>query len=316
MEPLVDVNIAVYNHARYLKKTLEGVVRQNTTFPFRVLIGDDCSTDGSVEILQEYERKYPSVIEVIYQRKNLGLSSSERNGIVLLKNSTARYIAILDGDDYWTDPLKLQKQVDFLEKNPTIFGCYHDVQVVDENNIVIRENYYKPHKEVFDQRDCLVSGGTYCTSSLVFRGDVINNMPKWFLRASSDYAIDLLITEYGKIAHIGETMGVYRIHSDGSWQGNSEVKNFETVVRRYQICLTHKKFKKQYGDFFYERIAHLSRYLVANYNSSRQFGKRMKYIAYYIYYTRPKSKAVFAQLFGTMLFPSLYKKLKFLFSKD
>jgi len=100
MDTIVDVNIAVYNHAPFLRKALDGALAQKTNFPFRLLIGDDCSTDGSVAILKEYESKFSERIKVIYQPKNLGLNSVERNGVILLKNSTAKYIALLDGDDY------------------------------------------------------------------------------------------------------------------------------------------------------------------------------------------------------------------------
>jgi glycosyltransferase involved in cell wall biosynthesis len=312
--PLVAVWMVTYNQEKYIARAFEGILMQKVDFKLKIFIGDDCSTDNTMAICLKYESENPDILRVIANSEN-NIWINAMNIYETCLNSGAKYIAMCEGDDYWTDSFKLQKQVDFLEENPTIFGCYHDVQIVDENNIVIKENYYKPHKEVFDQEDCLVYGGTYSTSSLVFRGEVLNDMPKWFLKSSSDYSLDLLITEYGKIAHIEENMGRYRIHSGGLWQGNSEVNNVETVIKRYQICLTNEKFKRRYGDFFYERIAHLSRYLVAKYINTRQFGKRLKYITYYIYYTRPKSKALFGQLFGTMLFPSLYKWLKSFSSK-
>ena len=140
MDYLVDVNIAVYNHALFLEKTLDSVLEQKTNFPFRLLIGDDFSTDGSIEILKRYEREFPDKIKVIYQPKNLGLNSSERNGIIILKKSTAKYIALLDGDDYWTDAYKLQKQVDFLESNPEFSICFHLVESINDQGQITGEN--------------------------------------------------------------------------------------------------------------------------------------------------------------------------------
>lgn len=315
MEPIVDINIAVYNHAPYLRQTLDGVIEQKTNFPFRLLIGDDCSTDGSIDILKEYEKKYPDKIKVIYQPKNLGFHSTERNGIILFKNSTAKYIALLDGDDYWTNPFKLQKQVDFLEANPRIFGCFHDVMVVDETSQVIKENYYHPHKEIFNQADCIANGGAYSTGALMFRSLVLKNMPEWFLKAPSDYTIDLLITEFGDIAHLGENMGAYRIHKGGIWQGNSEQKNFEEVIKRYQVCLTYPKFRKEYGSYFYKTIGEMASSVALHYQKEKKYLKKIKYTWYYIYYGRPKDIPSFHFLIGILLFPSLYKKIRLLFPK-
>jgi glycosyltransferase involved in cell wall biosynthesis len=315
MEILVDINIAVYNHAQYLRKTLDGVLQQKALFKYRLLIGDDCSTDGSVEILKEYEKKYPDKIKVIYQPKNLGFRSTERNGLILLKNSTAKYIALLDGDDYWTDPNKLQKQVIFLEANPQISGCFHDVILVDENNKLISENYYCPHKEIFNQVDCLYWGGAYSTCSLMFRSLVFENVPDWFLKSSSDYTLDLLITEFGDIAHLPENMGAYRIHKGGIWQGSATHKNLEEVIKRYQICLTNPKFKKKYGAFFYKKIGELASSIALHYQKENKYFKRLKFTCYYIYYGRPKNKTDFNYLIGKLLFPSAFKKFRLLFSK-
>jgi glycosyltransferase involved in cell wall biosynthesis len=305
MEPRVDINIAVYNHAPFLRKTLDSVLEQKTSFNYRLLIGDDCSTDGSIDILKDYEKKYPDKIKVIYQPKNLGLHSNEKNGIVLFKNSTAKYVAMLDGDDYWTDPFKLQKQIDFLENNPGIFGCFHDVVVVDENNKVIKDNYYIPPKGIFNQLDSLTYGGLYCTSSLVFRSIILKNLPTWFLKSSNDYTIDLLITEFGDIAYLNENMGAYRIHSGGTWQGNKMQKNLEDVIKRFFVCLSNPDFKKKYGTFFYKRISELSGNVALLYQEEGNRSKQIKYAWFYIYYARVRNFSNYKFLIGSLLFPFL-----------
>ena len=131
MEALVDVNIAVYNHAAYLRQTLDSALSQKTNFKFRILVGDDFSTDGSRDILREFELKYPEQMKVIYQEKNLGFKSSDTNGLRILRSSTGKYIAVLDGDDLWTDSFKLQKQVDFLESNSDYVLCAANAEVLN-----------------------------------------------------------------------------------------------------------------------------------------------------------------------------------------
>ncbi len=218
MDYLVDVNIAVYNQAAFLEKTLDDVLEQKAEFPYRILIGDDYSTDGSIEILKRYERKFPDKIVIIYQTKNLGMNSSERNGIILLKKSTAKYIALLDGDDYWTDNLKLQKQVDFMEANPDYSTCYHPVYILNAGGHLERETLNTltvPHTYTLTD---LAHGNIIHTPSVLFRNGLIREFPEWFIKcAAADYVIHMLNAKKGKIYFMPDVMAVYRIHSGGVW---------------------------------------------------------------------------------------------------
>ena len=125
-KPLVAINCLVYNHEPYLRDCFEGFVMQQTNFPFVAIVHDDASTDNSAAIIREYEEKYPDIIKPIYETEN---QYSKRDGSLerimneALEATTARYVAICEGDDYWTDPLKLQKQVDYMEANPDC-TCY------------------------------------------------------------------------------------------------------------------------------------------------------------------------------------------------
>ena len=156
---LVSVSLITYNHVKYIRQAVEGILMQQVNFSFDVIIADDFSTDGTREILTEYKNKFPN-IQLILQKENVGPA---QNVIDLLSAPQSKYVAYLEGDDFWTDPFKLQKQVDFLEANPQISGCYHDVIVVDEDGKLVSENYYLPEKEEYNQSDCLINGGDYCT---------------------------------------------------------------------------------------------------------------------------------------------------------
>jgi len=139
---LVSICCVTYNHVEYIRDTLESFLMQKTDFPIEILIHDDASTDGTVEIVKEYERKYPEIVKPIFQKENqysqgIGISATYQ-----YPRARGKYIAICEGDDYWTDPNKLQKQVDFLENNTEFGLVFTDVQIIDKNNSVIENGAY------------------------------------------------------------------------------------------------------------------------------------------------------------------------------
>jgi glycosyltransferase involved in cell wall biosynthesis len=285
MDELVEVHIVTYAQKDYIGQAIESVLAQRTNFRFLIKIGDDGSRDGTQEIIYRYRDKYPDLIQVFVNRENKGPHSLDRIGIRLLKQASARYVALMDGDDYWTSPEKLQTQVDFMEARSDVFGCFHDVVTVDKEGKIIKENYYVPSRSEYGQEEALTMGGAYCTSSLLFRSVVLKGMPSWFIRSCSDYTIDLIITDYGKIAHLAKNMGAYRIHAGGIWQGNKVYSNLESTIERYRICLTNPKFRKAYGSFFKSAIRERSMKLAEHYRKEGPWHKRMKFVWYYLRYS-------------------------------
>ena len=133
-DPLVSILCMVYNHEPYLRQCLDGFVMQKTTFPFEAIVHDDASTDGSAAIIREYAEKYPDIIKPIYETEN---QLSKRDGSLeraldAAMHSGSKYVALCEGDDYWTDPEKLQKQVDALESHPECTIAFSKVQVIDK----------------------------------------------------------------------------------------------------------------------------------------------------------------------------------------
>jgi glycosyltransferase involved in cell wall biosynthesis len=133
--PLVSVRTLTYNHEKYIAQCLEGILMQRTNFPFEVVVGEDCSTDRTQEIVLAYEKKYPDKIRAITSERNVGAA---RNIVRVQQACQGKYHAFCEGDDYWIDPLKLQKQVDFMEAHPDVSLCFHNVFVVKESNYSVR----------------------------------------------------------------------------------------------------------------------------------------------------------------------------------
>ena len=139
--PLISVCLITYNHVKYIREAIQGVLVQKIDFECEIIIADDFSTDGTTAIVLNYKEKYPDLIKLILQKKNVGAT---QNFIDLISTPQSKYIAYLDGDDYWTDPLKLQKQVDFMEANKNASLCYHKVVrpgiKIDEANFLIKND--------------------------------------------------------------------------------------------------------------------------------------------------------------------------------
>ncbi len=120
----------VYNHEKYIATALNSILMQNVHFDYDIVVGEDCSTDNTRKILLEYKKKYPDKFKLILHNKNVGAINNQN---ITMKNCTGKYIACLEGDDYWSDPNKLQKQIDFLEANPEFSFCFHNAYVYDED---------------------------------------------------------------------------------------------------------------------------------------------------------------------------------------
>jgi glycosyltransferase involved in cell wall biosynthesis len=249
MDYLVDINVAVYNQASFLKQTLDSILAQKTNFNFRLLVGDDCSTDGSMDILKEYEQKYKNV-NVIYQPINLGIGKGESNGKVILKKSTAKYLALTDGDDYWTDPLKLQKQVNFLENNPSYAITHHRVNLLRDNEIKPDYlNYRTPGTTTISD---LAQGNYIRLLSGVFRNFFIDPAFKFSIgEVTGDYYLFMIMASRGKIKYFPEVMGVYRMHHGGIWSHNNSPAMWETWMNNLnKLCVlfdsdTNARLRKQ-----------------------------------------------------------------------
>jgi len=210
-DPLVSVLIITYNHEKYIRDAIEGCLKQKTNFPIEIIIHDDASTDKTTEIVKEYAEKYPELIFPILQTENQ-YSKGVKITSSLIPKARGKYIAICEGDDYWCDPHKLQKQVLFLEKNQKYSGSAHQTIVVEGKN----ERMFKINVKSDIVLSDLLNQRLFHTASILFRKELLLKYPTppSFI-VSFDRILFILIGSNGPIKYFNEPMCIYRKHSDG-----------------------------------------------------------------------------------------------------
>ncbi len=242
---LVSICCLAYNHEDFIKETLNGFLMQKTNFPFEIVIHDDASTDKTATIIKEYVEKYPSVFNPLFQTKNQkSIYKSGMNPRFNFPRAKGKYIAICEGDDYWTDPYKLQKQVDFLEKNPDFNICFTRTELLKNNQLQLHKI---PEKEngIYTFDDLLLHENFIATASVIFRNN-FNKIPDWFSTLPhGDMAVYLIVGRDTKIKCLQDTTAVYRIHESGVWQQqNKNQKMINKLIFNQGIFNQLTKYQK------------------------------------------------------------------------
>lgn len=210
MKPKVSICMITYNHEKYIAQAIESVLMQKTNFDYELVIGEDFSTDKTREIVIKYQKKYPNKIKLVLNKRNLGMVP---NFIQTLKKCRGKYIALLEGDDYWTLPHKLQRQADLLDNNQDYTISSHNVYVMREGSKNRPVEWLGTNCKVNSTlEDRLRNGSGGATCSLVFRSSSIKPLPKWFYISASDWPLQVLCTSKGKMYYFREVMAVYRQH--------------------------------------------------------------------------------------------------------
>ena len=244
---LVAIKCFVYNHEPYLRDCLDGFVMQQTNFPFVAIVHDDASTDGSAAIIREYEEKYPDIIKPIYETENQYSKHDGSLGRIMnaaIDATGAKYVAMCEGDDYWTDPLKLQKQVDFLENHPEYSMCFHGAEIkiqgVDRSKCGARCEYVQDKE--YSATD-LFAEWIVPTASIVYDRQRVNQYsikhPEWVTRG--DIILVLKCAHVGKVWGMSDKMSVYRVQPNGV--------TYDQIRRTAEIDKLPNHFKCIYINF-------------------------------------------------------------------
>lgn len=216
----VSAYCLVYNHEKYLRDALEGFVSQKTDFDYEVFVHDDASTDSSAAIIREYAEKYPEIIKPIFQTENQYSKGIKIPATYIWPRMTGEYIAVCEGDDYWCDPTKLQRQVDFLDAHPGYVACVHNTKKVHLLKHEECNMYSHPEDEDITFMDVIQNGSAaFHISSVVYRREYAFNRPDFFKAAKrfGDYPLRIYLALSGKIRFINRVMSVYRQGTESSF---------------------------------------------------------------------------------------------------
>jgi glycosyltransferase involved in cell wall biosynthesis len=223
--PLVSVCIFAYQHGPYIKECLDSVLNQETTFVVEILLADDNSTDGTRQICQEYAARFPERIRLILRSEEEkviinGQKTGRFNIIQTLKDAKGKYLVWLDGDDYFCDIAKLQKQADFLEAHPDHAICFH--RCLEKRSGTVAAHHFKAKKWQEPQSLTVLELARneffILTCGCMFRNHLQQGLPDWFWQLPyMDYALHVWNAQFGRIGYLPEAMAVYRIHANGMW---------------------------------------------------------------------------------------------------
>lgn len=258
----VSICCVTYNHLPYIERCLEGFVSQKTDFPFEILVHDDASTDGTTQIVKEFENSHPHLFRNVYQTVNqFQIQNTLAN--ILFRNAKGDYIALCEGDDYWTDPFKLQKQVDFLENNPEfILTSGNVIDIIEPNKEVV----HHPIVEGEFSFDELVKKSYVSTLTAVFRNisfpaDFWNYVSRIH---AGDYPLYFMLLQHGKLKVFPDIFGCYRRHSQGVFSQKSFIESHELAIQSNKIIIEYHKLKGWKYKALYASIGRSNYYCLEN----------------------------------------------------
>ena len=304
---LVTVILPTHNHAPFIAQAIESVLMQKTEYPFDILLHDDASTDGTADICRDYAAKYPDKITLIAQSVNQYTIDRRIQSHILIPKVSAKYTAILDGDDFWVDPDKLQKQLSYLEAHPDCTLCIGGADLVDVDNRVIGRVAPYDVDRVVDPADMIRGGGGFnATNTIVMPTQLLKDLPKFadYVEAE-DIPFQLLGALSGYAWYIADTLMAYRIAVPGSWSTRQYASAMETRIKtsRDLIALNegYDAFSNgKYHEAFVDAI-HYQEFLILTYQHKLREAKRPPYRVFYDQLSWKRKLRLFGEKYCTNL---------------
>lgn len=229
--PTVSIFCMVYNHEKYIAQCLDGFLFQKCNFTYTIILGEDCSKDSSRKVILEYVKNYPGKFKLLLHDENIGAHANQQ---IILENCNGKYIAICEGDDFWTDPNKLQKQIDFLENNKDYVLCGHNVDKLNfEGEIEVSKALSKP----ISFKQSQLHNTHIPTLSAVFRNKFDKIPEELKISPSGDFLIWSYLGQFGDFYLMNETMAIYRQHNGGTWSGVNMIKQTKNSAITRKLAL-------------------------------------------------------------------------------
>ncbi len=285
--PVVSICAQTFNQGNYIRKCLESLVSQDSSYSYQLLLGEDDSKDATREICIEYANKFTDRIKLfLHDRKNViyidGKPTGRYNFLNNLSHATGKYIAFCEGDDYWIDHYKLQKQVDFLEANPRFSICFSPVHIVDQRgNLKEISNQDTPSETTYKD---LLKGNYLNTPSVMIRRDALPNpLPEWLKKMPmGDWPLLLLASLNGDIKMLNEPLAAYRIHDKGVWSTHTSFQKLLVGFKSRRILL--KGLPPQTHHILLNSIVGNALYISSHYKDNGKSVLALKYFLLYLYY--------------------------------
>jgi glycosyltransferase involved in cell wall biosynthesis len=230
---------------------------QETNFDYEVLVSEDCSTDGTRQVVLDYASRFPQKVRLLLSEVNVHTNAVVARGIHAARGE---YIALLDGDDYWITPHKLQKQVEFLDRNLQCSMCFHNATAVSDNDNCVPRTWTPAEQPSLSSHLDIWRGNFIATCSVMYRKDSISPVPSWYegFFPITDWPLHILSSQHGSIGYLNEVMGIYRLHSGGLYSSLNEGRKLASTFRFYQAMNTHlgKRYDRIAGEasskYFYD----------------------------------------------------------------
>lgn len=275
--PDISIAMLAYNHGKYIAQALDSILMQETTYSYKIIIAEDGSKDDTRTIILDYQAKYPDRFKVILQNENVG---AQKNNIDLLSNLEGNYVAALEGDDYWTDPFKLQQQVDFLEENSDYVLTHHDASVIDENGNHLKDSKLPANiKKDFNKKE-LQRDLSLATLTLCFRNIFLNKVPDLPHVVNGDMALISILGLYGKGKYMEKIQkACYRVHSGGIWSQTSRIKQNMAKYGTYEEMSKYffRLGDKNLGVFYRKKLRQQFRVIFVYYIKNKNIMEAFKY---------------------------------------
>jgi len=278
----LSVLMITYNHERFIAQALDSVLMQQVNFPFEIVIGEDFSTDGTRLVVADYASRYPEIIKPLFREGNLGPTE---NFMQTFRACQGEYIALLEGDDYWTEPDKLQKQVDFLEAHPELAICFHNAYKLHEGTEQLTPMICDEAVKPVSTLDDLLRENFIPTLTALFRNRLFTDFPPWFHRVKyCDWALHVLNASHGTIGYIDAIMATYRLHDGGLTAQVRDVSGHHEYVS--ELIRMYRYFRRFLGNGYRRtiraQVESCHQWFIDRYLQTNEKGRAFKHAVRYL----------------------------------